>query len=41
MTEHHPPKGDNVTIQELIWRTAMAIGLVALALVALLTAQSV
>lgn len=40
MAEHHQPNEERVTIQEVVWRVAMAIGLVALALVALLAAQS-
>lgn len=41
MAEHQRPKEESVTIQELVWRAAMALGLVALALVALLAAQAI
>ncbi len=41
MEEHQHSGEERVTIQELICRGAMAIGLVALAFVALLAAQAI
>ena len=41
MAESQPPKEKVLTLQEAIWRAVMAIGLVALAFVALLAAQAV